>query len=62
MVAQNESRSPSTKTGDDAVISRRIPVWRIEDLTKSGIEAEILHDGQIYRLRITANRKLILTK
>ncbi len=39
-----------------------IPRWRIEDLTKGGGEAEIMHDGSIYRLRITSNRKLILTK
>lgn len=62
MVSPSESRLPSLKTYEDEVISRRIPVWRIEDLTTGGLEAEILHDGQIYRLRITANRKLILTK
>jgi len=40
----------------------RIPTWRIEELTKGGYEARILHDGSVYRLRITSNRKLILTK
>lgn len=40
----------------------RIPTWRIEELTKDGQEARIVHDGSVYRLRITSNRKLILTK
>lgn len=39
-----------------------IPTWRVETLTRGGIEAQIVHDGSIYRLRITSNRKLILTK
>lgn len=39
-----------------------IPQWRIEDLTRGGVEAQIVHEGSLYRLRITSNRKLILTK
>lgn len=39
-----------------------IPVWDIEHLVGGGREAFIRHEGQTYRLRITANRKLILTK
>ena len=38
------------------------PVVDIADIVGAGREAHILHDGQIYRLRITSNRKLILTK
>mgnify|MGYP001769185603 FL=1 len=38
------------------------PTWPVEVLVGRGREALILHDGQIYRLRITSNRKLILTK
>ncbi|MBS0469432.1 MAG: hemin uptake protein HemP [Proteobacteria bacterium] len=40
------------------------PLRRLElrDLLKGEREAIILHDGQEYRLRLTANHKLILTK
>ncbi|MEJ0025306.1 MAG: hemin uptake protein HemP [Rhizomicrobium sp.] len=34
----------------------------LRDLLKGGREAIILHDGQEYRLRLTANSRLILTK
>ncbi|HEY0302823.1 MAG TPA: hemin uptake protein HemP [Rhizomicrobium sp.] len=34
----------------------------LRDLLKGEREAVILHDGQEYRLRITSNSKLILTK
>lgn len=37
-------------------------VWRIETLVGSEREAHICHAGQIYRLRITAQNRLILTK
>jgi hemin uptake protein HemP len=41
-----------------------LPVRRLDlrDLLKGEREAIILHDGQEYRLRLTANHKLILTK
>jgi hemin uptake protein HemP len=35
---------------------------RVSDILKGGREAILEHDGQDYRLRITANGKLILTK
>ncbi len=38
------------------------PVYDVATLVKGGREAVILHEGQRYRLTITANRKLILTK
>ena len=38
------------------------PVWPIETLIGPGREAFIRHDAQLYRLRITAQNKLILTK
>ncbi|MDK9698087.1 MAG: hemin uptake protein HemP [Siculibacillus sp.] len=38
------------------------PVWDASQLTDGGREALIRHEGQFYRLRITTNRKLILTK
>lgn len=39
-----------------------IPVFHISELVGAGREALIRHEGQTYRLRITSNRKLILTK
>jgi hemin uptake protein HemP len=38
------------------------PVFHISELVGAGREALIRHEGQTYRLRITSNRKLILTK
>lgn len=34
----------------------------VSDILRGGREAILEHDGQDYRLRITANGKLILTK
>ena len=39
-----------------------LPVIDVATLLGAGREAVLIHDGQAYRLRITANRKLILTK
>jgi hemin uptake protein HemP len=39
-----------------------IPHLRVADLLGSAREAILEHEGQLYRLRITSNRKLILTK
>lgn len=38
------------------------PIYNARDLTKEGISAMIVLDGQIYTLRITRAGKLILTK
>lgn len=38
------------------------PKWRVEELCGEGGEALIELDGDVYRLRITARRRLILTK
>jgi hemin uptake protein HemP len=38
------------------------PTYYAEELTRGGIQARILLNGQIYRLRITRAGKLILTK
>jgi hemin uptake protein HemP len=45
-------------------ISANPPVKRIavSDLLDGGREAVLLHDGDEYRLRLTSNGKLILTK
>ncbi len=39
-----------------------IPMWPVETLVGAGREALIRHGEQIYRLRVTAQNKLILTK
>jgi hemin uptake protein HemP len=38
------------------------PRLKVSELLEGGREAILEHDGQDYRLRITANGKLILTK
>lgn len=37
-------------------------LWKIETLVGGCREARILHEGEIYRLRITSKQRLILTK
>jgi hemin uptake protein HemP len=39
-----------------------VPHLRVTDLLGRAKEAILEHEGQLYRLRITSNRKLILTK
>jgi hemin uptake protein HemP len=36
--------------------------WVVQDILCGAPEAEIEHDGAVYRLRLTAQGKLILTK
>lgn len=60
-IEMNDPEFPPIASGEPEPV-RSTPIWRVEDLTKGGPDAEILHDGSIYRLRITSNRKLILTK
>ena len=38
------------------------PRWRVDEICGVGGEALIELDGDVYRLRITARRRLILTK
>jgi hemin uptake protein HemP len=40
----------------------KTPVFHVRELIGGGREVIILHAGERYRLRITANDKLILTK
>lgn len=40
----------------------QLPCHRAEDLTKGGVQAQIVLHGQVYTLRITRAGKLILTK
>ena len=39
-----------------------VPTYRYADLSQSSNEVLIEHDGQMYRLRMTRNGKLILNK
>lgn len=48
-------------TRDHAPAARKPPRLSSNDLLRGGREIEIEHAGRIYRLRITANGKLILT-
>ncbi len=58
----NDSRKVAPRATVGGEIAAATPVVDIADIVGAGREAHILHDGQIYRLRITSNRKLILTK
>ncbi|MCZ7593750.1 MAG: hemin uptake protein HemP [Hyphomicrobium sp.] len=51
---------PPAETAADTH-DRRVRVL-VSDILQGGREAILEHDGQDYRLRITANGKLILTK
>ncbi|ASM78994.1 hypothetical protein VITFI_CDS3217 [Vitreoscilla filiformis] len=42
--------------------SAELPRWHSTELLAHGGEARILHGDQVYRLRLTALGKLILTK
>ena len=49
---------PSTRPPTPA----ELPRWHSTELLAHGGEARILHGDQVYRLRLTALGKLILTK
>jgi len=61
--AENETPRPagSVPPGGSAEPQRPVRVL-VSELLGGGREAILVHDGQDYRLRITANGKLILTK
>jgi hemin uptake protein HemP len=61
------SAAPSTSTEQlratrPAERPTGLPLFHISELVGAGREALITHEGQTYHLRITSNRKLILTK
>ena len=63
MNAADERSSPPPKTDAVSQQSGDRPVRvLVAELLAGGREAILEHDGQDYRLRITANGKLILTK
>ena len=58
---ENDQRSPAPSAATAHAEPQR-PVRIIVSSVAGGREAILVHDGQDYRLRITANGKLILTK
>lgn len=61
------SSSPTFPSGDRPDTSGMeppggIPTVEVGSIIGSGREAVIVHKGERYRLRVTANDKLILTK
>lgn len=62
-VQEPPARQPSsTASVPRPEADRGLPTFDSRELVGIGREAVILHEGQAYRLRITSNRKLILTK
>lgn len=57
-------KGPGDGSSNQAGDARNRPPIRIQlaHLLEGGREAIIVHNGQDYRLRVTANGKLILTK
>jgi hemin uptake protein HemP len=56
---QDHQRPPPARSEDTSAALPRIDV---STLLGEGREAILLHNGEAYRLRVTANNKLILTK
>jgi hemin uptake protein HemP len=52
----------SRKPPPDSPNVAQTPVFDVRELFAGGREAILIHAGERYRLRITANDKLILTK
>jgi hemin uptake protein HemP len=60
MMTPDDPNKPSPPRSRPPEVAR--PRLKVSDLLAGGREAILEHDGQDYRLRITANGKLILTK
>ena len=59
----DESRTVLAPDMASSALARRAPQrWSSSELLGGAAEAEILHAGTTYRLRLTALGKLILTK
>ena len=59
MAGGGENKPPKQPGGRPSQPVPRVPV---SDLLGGGREAVLVHDGFDYRLRLTSNGKLILTK
>lgn len=63
MMQSNEKDQPADATRPSQPLQTQTPpAIDVRTLVGAGREAVILHKGDRYRLRITANDKLILTK
>jgi hemin uptake protein HemP len=51
-----------SKSPPDSPDATQPPVFDVRELLGGGREVIIIHAGERYRLRVTANDKLILTK
>jgi hemin uptake protein HemP len=60
MMTQDDPNKPALPRPRAAEAAR--PRVKVSELLEGGREAILEHDGQDYRLRITSNGKLILTK
>jgi hemin uptake protein HemP len=56
-VPMESERKPASEEG-----LSRVPTVRSEELLQGGREVRIVHSGQVYRLQVTRNNKLILQK
>ncbi|WP_089417848.1 hemin uptake protein HemP [Vitreoscilla filiformis] len=54
--------APPVEPAPHVRASAELPRWHSTELLAHGGEARILHGDQVYRLRLTALGKLILTK
>ena len=59
-MAQNK-QSSAPQAGEPRAVAKAVRI-RVSDLLADSREAILEHNGEEYRLRITANGKLILTK
>ncbi len=62
MTTAVEERQHSPTPAETATDTQNKVRVRVSELLQGGREAILEHDGKDYRLRITANDKLILTK
>ena len=63
MMSSPSAPSPSDRRDSSSpVAADAIPTVEVGSIIGAGREAVIVHKGERYRLRVTANDKLILTK
>lgn len=55
-------QTPTDQTAEAPSVDKAPREYDVRALVGEGVEAAIIHAGERYRLRITANNKLILTK
>jgi hemin uptake protein HemP len=58
----NDTQKPPPDENQQRPRPAETPILDVRDLLAGGREAILVHDGERYRLRVTAKDKLILTK